>query len=84
LLASWEGQTTKIAGFGSASGSESGSIGQRYGSADPDPDPPQNVMNPHNADPDPGSGAFRPLDPGSRTGFSGSRISDTKPIFLRA
>jgi len=63
LSASWEGQTTKIAGFGSASGSESVSIGQRYGSADPDPDPPQNVMNPHNADPDPGSGAF--LTPGS-------------------
>jgi hypothetical protein len=35
---------TKIAGFGS----ESGSITQRYGSADPDPDPhsPQNVMDP--------------------------------------
>jgi hypothetical protein len=30
---------TKIAG--------SGSIDQRHGSADPDPDPPQNVMDPH-------------------------------------
>jgi hypothetical protein len=29
---------TKIAG--------SGSISQKYGSEDPDPDPPQNVMNP--------------------------------------
>ena len=27
-------------------GSESGSISQRHGSADPDPDPPQNVMDP--------------------------------------
>jgi hypothetical protein len=38
---------TKIAG--SASGSESGSINQRHGSADPDsdsdPDPHQNVMD---------------------------------------
>jgi hypothetical protein len=33
---------TKIAG----SGSESGSISQRYGSVDPDPDPHQNVMDP--------------------------------------
>ncbi len=33
---------TKIAG----SGSESGSISQRYGSADPDPDPQKNVMDP--------------------------------------
>ncbi len=32
----------KIAG----SGSESGSISQRHGSADPNPDPPQNVMEP--------------------------------------
>jgi hypothetical protein len=32
---------TKIAGYGSASGS----ISQRHGSADPDPDPPQNVMD---------------------------------------
>jgi hypothetical protein len=31
---------TKIAGTGS------GSISQRHGSADPDPDPPQNVMDP--------------------------------------
>jgi hypothetical protein len=34
----------KIAG--SASGSESGSICQRHGSADPDPDPHQNGMDP--------------------------------------
>jgi hypothetical protein len=27
-------------------GSESGSISQRHGSADPDPDPHQNVMDP--------------------------------------
>jgi hypothetical protein len=40
LLASWEG--TKIAGSGSASGS----IRQRHGSADLDPDPPQNGMDP--------------------------------------
>jgi hypothetical protein len=33
---------TKIAG----SGSESGSISQRHGSADPEPDPHQNVMDP--------------------------------------
>ncbi len=33
---------TKIAG----SGSRSGSISQRHGSEDPDPDPPQNVMDP--------------------------------------
>jgi hypothetical protein len=41
---------TKIAGFGSASGSEcgSGSNSQRHGSSDldPDPDPHQNVMDP--------------------------------------
>ncbi len=36
----------KIEGSGSASGSESGSITQRHGSADPDPDPHQNVMDP--------------------------------------
>jgi hypothetical protein len=35
---------TKIAGPGSAS--RSGSICQRHGSADQDPDPPQNVMDP--------------------------------------
>ncbi len=35
---------TKIAGSGYESGS--GSISQRHGSADPDPDPHQNVMNP--------------------------------------
>jgi hypothetical protein len=34
----------KIEESGSASGSESGSIGQRHGSADPDPH--QNVMDP--------------------------------------
>jgi hypothetical protein len=33
---------TKIAG----SGSESGSTPKCHGSADPDPDPPQNVMDP--------------------------------------
>jgi hypothetical protein len=37
LLASLRSMT-KIAG--------SGSISQRHGSADPDPDPPQNVMDP--------------------------------------
>jgi hypothetical protein len=38
----------KIEGSGSAYGSESGSISQRHGSADPhpDPDPHQNVMDP--------------------------------------
>ncbi len=42
---------TKIAGSGSAFGSESGSISQRHGSADPypDPDPPQNDMDPQHA-----------------------------------
>jgi hypothetical protein len=40
----------KIVGSGSASGSESGSISQRHGSADPDPH--QNVMDPqHCSDP---------------------------------
>jgi hypothetical protein len=34
----------KLEGSGSASGSESGSISQRHGSADPDPH--QNVMDP--------------------------------------
>jgi hypothetical protein len=39
---------TKIEGSGSGSepGARSGSISQRHGSADPDPDPPQNVMDP--------------------------------------
>ncbi len=37
LLPSWRSMT-KISG--------SGSISQRHGSADPDPDPPQNVMDP--------------------------------------
>ncbi len=37
LLASWR-SLMKIAG--------SGSISQMHGSADPDPDPPQNVMGP--------------------------------------
>jgi hypothetical protein len=41
LLASWRSMT-KTAG----SGSESGSISQTHGSADPDPDQPQNVMDP--------------------------------------
>ncbi len=36
--------TTKIAGSGSESGY--GSISQRHGSADPDPNPHQNVMDP--------------------------------------
>ncbi len=43
MLASWWSMT-KIAG--SASESVSGSISQRHGSADPDPDPPQNGMDP--------------------------------------
>ncbi len=44
LLASWVRTMTKIAGFGSGRRS----ISQRHGSADqdPDPDPPQNVMDP--------------------------------------
>jgi hypothetical protein len=56
---------TKIAG----SGSESGSISQKHGSADPDL-PKQNVMDPHTDKKDPG---FRETDwvihpdPGSRT-----------------
>jgi hypothetical protein len=33
---------------GSVSASESGSISQRHGSADPDPEPLQNVMDPEN------------------------------------
>jgi hypothetical protein len=37
---------TKIKGPDPGSGSESGSISQRHGSADRDPDPPQNVMDP--------------------------------------
>ncbi len=39
---------TKIEGSYPGSGSESGSISQRHGSADPDqdPDPPQNVTDP--------------------------------------
>ena len=41
LLASWRSMT-KIAG----SGSESGSISQRNGSVDPDPNPHQNAMDP--------------------------------------
>ena len=43
LLTFWR-SLTKIAGSGSASGS--GSISQRYGSADPHPDPYKNVMDP--------------------------------------
>jgi hypothetical protein len=39
LLASWRSKTK-------TEGSRSGSISQRHGSADPDPDPPQNVMDP--------------------------------------
>ncbi len=41
MLASWMSMT-KIAG----SGSESGSISLKHGSADPDPDPYKNVMDP--------------------------------------
>jgi hypothetical protein len=37
---------TKIAESASGSGSESGFFGQRHRSADPDPDPHQNVMDP--------------------------------------
>jgi hypothetical protein len=37
---------TKIAGSGSDSGTDSGSMSQKHGSEDPDPDPPQNVMDP--------------------------------------
>jgi hypothetical protein len=37
---------TKIAGSGSAPRSGSGSISQRHGSADPDPDLTQNVLDP--------------------------------------
>jgi hypothetical protein len=37
---------TKTEGSGSGSESGSGSISQRHGSADPDRDPPQNVMDP--------------------------------------
>jgi hypothetical protein len=33
-------------------GSESGSISQRHGSEDPDPDPPQNVMDPQHCLPE--------------------------------
>ncbi len=36
----------KLEGSASGSASESGSISQRDGSADPDPDPHQNVMDP--------------------------------------
>ncbi len=43
LLTSWR-SVTKIAGSGYESGSESGYISQRHGSADPDPH--QNVMDP--------------------------------------
>jgi hypothetical protein len=39
---------TKMAGSGSAHGS--GSISQRVGSVDPDPDPYQNAMNPQHWD----------------------------------
>ncbi len=37
----------KIEGSESASGSESGSISQSHGAAEPDPDPHQKVMDPH-------------------------------------
>jgi hypothetical protein len=45
LLMSWR-PLTKIARFGSASRSGSGSISQTYGSANPYPDPHQNFMDP--------------------------------------
>ncbi len=47
LLASGRSMT-KIAGSGSESGSRT--IKQRHGSADPDPDPHQNVMDPEHCD----------------------------------
>jgi hypothetical protein len=53
-------------------GSESGSISQRHGSADPDPDPHQNVMDPHSA-----TLHFGRLDPYSEYG-SGSRSRRAK------
>jgi hypothetical protein len=37
---------TKMAGSGAGSESGSESISQMHGSADPDPDPPQNFMDP--------------------------------------
>jgi hypothetical protein len=43
---------TKKAGYGS----ESGSISQRHGSAGPDPDPLQNVMDPEHG--------YKPVSPG--------------------
>jgi hypothetical protein len=61
---------TKIAGSGSASGS----ISQRYGSAgpDPDPDPPQNVMDPQHCSQDPlaESEAADQMDRSAHTSFS--------------
>jgi hypothetical protein len=64
---------TKIAG--------SGSISQRHGSADPDPDPPQNVMDPQHWQ----SQAFRirsirtyAFVP-SRSGHAGSCCTDPNP-----
>jgi hypothetical protein len=65
-------------------GSESGSISQRLGSADPDPDPCQNVMDPqhwflqlqHYADP-----AAHPLllHRGSESGSSSQRLGSADP-----
>ncbi len=48
LLASWRSMT-KIAGSRSGSEYGSGSISQRHWSADPDPDPHQNVMDPEHS-----------------------------------
>jgi len=45
---------TKIAG--------SGSISQRHGSADPDPDPPQNVMDPQHRQGDAEAAGAQPQD----------------------
>ncbi len=55
LLASWRSMTTKIGG------STSGSISQSHGSADPDPDPHQNVMYPQHWIFRPASEKPRPL-----------------------
>ncbi len=60
---------TKIAGPGSASGS----ISQRHGSADPDPDPHQTVMDPehwYKAIPLAGSVLTLPRQPCSLASFS--------------
>jgi hypothetical protein len=61
---------TKIAG----SGFESGSISQRHGSADPDQDPPQNVMDPQHW-------LFVRSGMETKTG-SGINISDPQSLLL--